>query len=105
MAERGQSMGRHRVRTLMRLNGIWPVWRRKFVQTTDSKHTMAVSPNALKRQFAQVLPNQVWACDITYIRTRIGRLCLAAVLNLNLRKIVRWAMATATSSACLRPFS
>ena len=30
MAGRGQAMGRHRVRTMMRLNGLRPVWRCKF---------------------------------------------------------------------------
>jgi putative transposase len=66
MAERGQPMGRHRVRTLIKLNGLRPVWRRKFVHTTDSKHGLAVSPNVLNRQFEQALPNRVWVCDITY---------------------------------------
>ena len=95
MAERGLAMGRHRVRTLMRLNGLRPVWRRKFVHTTDSKHTMAVSRNVLNRQFDQALPNQAWVCDITYIRTRSGWLYLAAVLDLHSRKIVGWAMSPA----------
>ena len=45
MAERGQPMGRHRVRTLMKLNGLRPVWRRKFVHTTDSKHGLADQPS------------------------------------------------------------
>ena len=93
MAERGLAMGRHRIRTLMLLNGVRPVWRRKFVHTTDSKHTMAVSPNVLDRQFEQALPNRVWVCDITYIRTRSNWLYLAAVLDLHSRKIVGWAMA------------
>ena len=93
MAARGQVMGRHRIRTLMRINGVRPVWRRKFVHTTDSKHTMAVSPNVLDRQFEQAQPNQAWVCDITYIRTRSGWLYLAAVLDLHSRKIVGWAMA------------
>ena len=92
MAERGQPMGRHRIRALMRLNGLRPVWRRKFVHTTDSKHTMGVSPNVLNRQFEQVLPNKVWVCDITYVRTLSGWLYLAAVLDLHSRKIVGWAM-------------
>ena len=92
MAERGLSMGRYRVRTLMRSNGLRPVWRRKFVHTTDSKHSLAVSPNVLSRQFEQALPNTVWVCDITYIRTKSGWLYLAAVLDLHSRKIVGWAM-------------
>ena len=65
MAERGQAMGRHKVRTLMRLNGLRPVWRRKCVHTTDSLHNMAVSANVLNRRFEQALPNRVWVCDIT----------------------------------------
>jgi transposase InsO family protein len=65
MAERGVAIGRHRVRTLMRLNGLRPVWWRKFVHKTESKHAMAVSPNVLNRQFEQILPNKVWVCDIT----------------------------------------
>ena len=95
MAERGMTMGRHRVRTLMRLNGLRPVWRRKLIHTTDSKHGLAVSPNVLNRQFEQALANQVWVADITYIRTRSGWLYLAAVLDLHSRKIVGWAMANA----------
>ena len=89
----GVTMGRHRVRSLMRINGLCSVWTRKFVHTTDSKHAMPVSPNVLDRQFAKPLPNQAWVCDITYIRTRSGWLYLAAVLDLHSRKIVGWAMA------------
>ena len=88
MAEHGLVMGRHRVRTLMRLNGLRPVWGAKFIHTTHSKHTMAVSPNVLNLQFEQALLNQVWVADITYIRTRSGWLYLAAVLDLHSRKIV-----------------
>ncbi len=89
----GVTMGRHKVRRLMRANGLRSVWKRKFVHTTDSKHTMSVSPNVLARQFDKPLPNQAWVCDITYIRTRSGWLYLAAVLDLHSRKIVGWAMA------------
>jgi transposase InsO family protein len=99
MARRGIVVGRHRVRTLMRLNGLRPVWRRKFVHTTDSKHGLAVSANVLNRQFEQALPNSVWVCDITYIRTRSGWLYLAAVLDLHSRKIVGWAMSPAMPAA------
>ena len=99
MAERGMAMGRHRVRTLMRLNSLRPTWRRKFVHTTDSRHGLAVSANVLNRQFEQALPNSVWVCDITYIRTKSGWLYLAAVLDLHSRKIVGWAMSPAMPAA------
>ena len=60
---------------------------------------MAVSSNVLNRQFAQALPNVVWVCDITYIRTRSGWLYLAAVLDLHSRKIVGWVMSRAMPAA------
>ena len=93
LQQQGMALGRHRVRTLMRANGLRPVWRCKFVHTTDSQHTMPVSPNVLARQFEQPCLNRAWVCDITYIRTRSGWLYLAAVLDLHSRKIVGWAMA------------
>ena len=63
------------------------------MHTTDSKHTMPVSPNVLARQFETPLPNQAWVSDIAYIRTRSGWLYLGAVLDFHSRKIVGWAMA------------
>ena len=33
----------------MRANGLQPVCKRKFMRTTDSRHTLAVSPNVLAR--------------------------------------------------------
>ena len=70
VASRGVVIGIFRVRRLMRQHGLRPVWRRKFVHTTDSKHELPVSPNVLNRQFNPTRPNQAWVADITYIRTR-----------------------------------
>ena len=59
----------HKARTLMRANGLCSVWRREFVHTTDSRHTMPVLPNVLARQFDKGRPNLAWVSDITYLRT------------------------------------
>lgn len=40
---------------------------KKFVVTTDSKHSDPVAPNLLNRQFSVSSPNQVWVSDITYL--------------------------------------
>ena len=88
----GMTIGRYRVRSLMKKHQLRPVWKRKFVNTTDSKHDLPVSPNILNRQFDVAAPNQAWVSDITYIRTRSGWLYLAAVMDLYARKIVGWAM-------------
>jgi len=89
----GMTIGRYRVRSLMKKHQLRPVWKRKFVNTTDSKHDFPVSSNILNRQFDVAAPNQAWVSDITYIRTRSGWLYLAAVMDLYARKIVGWAMA------------
>ncbi len=93
LAHRGVPMGRFRVRRLMRENALRPVWKRKFVSTTDSKHDYPVAPNLLNRQFDVAQPNRAWVSDLTYIRTRQGWLYLAVVMDLYSRKIVGWASA------------
>jgi transposase InsO family protein len=77
----------------MREAGLRASWKRKFVSTTDSKHTLPVAENVLNRQFEVAQPNRAWVSDITYIRTAQGWLYLAVVLDLYSRKVVGWAMA------------
>ena len=91
--DRGIPVGRYRIRTLMRINGIRPVWKRKFVHTTDSCHTLPIADNVLDRQFKPAAANISWVADMTYIRTRGGWIYLAAVMDLFSRKIIGWAMA------------
>ena len=55
---------------------------RKFIVTTDSKHSLPIAPNLLNRNFQPDAPNRVWASDITYIQTDAGWLYLAVVLDL-----------------------
>jgi transposase InsO family protein len=100
LQQQGVALGRHRAHTLMRANGLRPVWKRKFVHATDSRHGLAVSPSVLARQFDQPLPNQAWVCDITYIRCRSSWLYLAAVLDLHSRKIVRWESVMRAEQHC-----
>lgn len=95
MADRGLTLGRYRIRSLMRVCQLKPVWKPKFIHTTNSKHDMPVAENILNREFAPVQANSAWVADITYIRTRSGWLYLAAVLDLYSRKIIGWAMAAA----------
>ena len=65
LQSQGISIGRHRVRSLMRVNQLRSVWKRKFVHTTDSKHAMPVAENVLDRQFASASPNEAW---VSYFR-------------------------------------
>ena len=89
----GIQIGRYRVRSLMRQAGLKPVWKRKFIHTTDSRHNLPIAANILDRQFSPAAPNMAYVSDITYIRTGAGWLYLAIVLDLFSRKVVGWAMA------------
>ena len=68
---------------------------RKFVATTDSRHTLPVAQNLLNREYqieAVAGLNRAWAGDITYIPTAQGWLYVAVVLDLKSRKVIGWSM-------------
>ena len=89
---RGIRVGKERVRKLMQQHGIRAHGKRKFVVTTDSKHSLPIAPNLLQRNFTVAAPNEVWSSDITYIATREGWLYLAVVIDLFSRQVVGWSM-------------
>ncbi len=95
VSQMGEKIGRYRARTLMRQTDLRPVWKRKFVATTNSRHDRAIAPNVLNRQFTPAQPNRAWVSDITYVRTVQGWLYVAVVLDLYSRKVVGWSMAPA----------
>ena len=88
----GICVGRYKVRCIMRKQGLVTTWRRKFIKTTNSKHNMKVAENILNQKFNPTEPNKVWVADITYIWTARGWLYLAAVVDLNSRKIVGYSL-------------
>ncbi|GGK40819.1 transposase [Deinococcus malanensis] len=83
-----------RVARLMRVRGLRAKGKRRWVRTTDSRHTMAVCPDLLCRKFAVQQPNLVWASDLTYLPTKEGWLYLAVTLDLHSRAVVGYAMDT-----------
>ena len=93
LRNKGITIGRYKVRQLMHQSNLKPVWKRKFIHTTDSKHDLPIAQNILARQFNPVVPNVAYVSDITYIRTGAGWLYLATVIDLFSRRVVGWAMA------------
>ncbi len=88
----GYRVGKSTVERAMKANGIRAKTKRKFRQTTDSKHKLPVVPNLLARNFSPEKPNQVWASDITYVWTREGWLFLAVIVDLFSRQVVGWSL-------------
>jgi putative transposase len=91
LCEEGFSIGHYATRTLMRKLGLQVQQRIKYKVTTKRKHSDSVAINLLNQQFNPVGINEVWAGDITYLRTREGWMYLAVVMDLYSRRIVGWA--------------
>ena len=87
----GKRVSGKKVARLMRENGLNARVKRKFVPTTDSKHTLPVCENILNREFYASQGGQKWVSDITYLRTHNGWEYLTAVLDLYDRKVIGWA--------------
>ena len=91
----GVTCSEKRVARLMGEMGLKVRRRRRFVCTTDSRHSHRVSPNRLNREYGvgQITGlNRVWAGDMTYIPTAQGWLYLAVVLDLKSRRVIGWSM-------------
>ena len=80
-----------RVLRMMRELGIKARIKRKYVTTTNSKHSNWVYPNLIK-DFLTTGINQVWCSDITYIRILFGFVYLAVIIDIYSRKIVGYAI-------------
>jgi len=88
--EQGLRCGKHRVARLMRNNSIrGEVKKRRFRRTKDSGHSYFLAANLL---IGKEQTEGVWASDMTYIPTSEGWLYVAAVMNVESRKIIGLSM-------------
>ena len=90
----GHRVGRTRVARLMREDGLVGVPQKRFKVTTDSNHSGPVAPNLLQDRPAPSRPDEVWAADITYVRTWEGWLYVATVIDVHSRRVIGWSCAT-----------
>ena len=82
-----------KVLRLMRESDLLCRVKRRWVKTTDSKHSLPRHPNLVKDLTISHL-NQVWLSDITYVRIRTGFVYLAAILDAFSRRVVGYAIST-----------
>ena len=76
----------------MKKLGLVVTQRQAYKVTTKRKHSDSVADNLLEQRFNPEQPNQVWAGDVTYLRTHQGWMYLAIVMDLHSRRIVGWAI-------------
>lgn len=89
----GRLANHKRVLRLLREDNLLALRKKRFVSTTDGRHSWRVWPN-LARFTQPEGPNRQWVADITYLRLR-GEFCyLAVILDVWSRRVVGWALAS-----------
>lgn len=91
LRRRGWTVNPKRVYRLLREDNLLCVRRRKFVVTTDSRHSRIIYAN---RAPTMVLTgvDQLWVADITYIRLQEEFVFLAVILDAYSRRVIGWAL-------------
>ena len=83
----GHEVSRKRVRRLMAIMGLVPIYQRPRTTVPNPEHR--IWPYLLRGMVID-RPNQVWCTDLTYIPMRRGFLYLVAVMDWATRKVLSW---------------
>ena len=103
MQRQGEKCGRHRVRRLMRLMRLVPIYQ---TPNTSKKHPRHKIYPYLLRGLTIDRPNQVWCFDITYIPMRRGFLYLVAIMGWHSRKVLSWRLSNSMEADfCIEAFN
>src|SRR5512142_351878 len=91
----GVEVGQDQVGRLMRELGLQGVRRGRPKRTTVASAGQSVRPaDLVGRNLSAQRPDQLWVCDLTYLRTWVGFAYLALVIDVFSRRILGWALAT-----------
>ena len=91
----GETVGRDRVRRLMRAHGIQGAKRRgKPWRTTTCDPTAMRNPDLVQRDFTAERPDELWVADFTYLRCWEGLVFFSFVIDVFSRRIVGWQFAS-----------
>ncbi|WP_420913266.1 IS3 family transposase [Kordiimonas lacus] len=89
LRRKGHQINVKRVRRLMRLMGLMPIYQKPNTSAPHPRHKRY--PYLLKGLRID-RPNQVWCADITYIPVARGFLYLVAVMDWHSRKVLAWRL-------------
>jgi putative transposase len=94
LERQGVAVGRGRVERLMRSAQIQGAGTAKRRWTTVPDEHAQRPADLVDRQFKASAPNQLWVCDLTYLKTREGFVYLAFVKDVFSRMVVGWQTST-----------
>lgn len=104
LRRRGLKVALCTVDRLMRQLGMQGVRRGKTPRTTIPGTDGVRARDLLERDFTAPAPNRVWIADFTYVRTWIGMVYVAFVVDAYAQRIVGWhAMSTRPADLVLLP--
>ena len=89
----GVDIGRDQTARLMRELGLAGIRRGTINRTTLRDDAASRPADLVNRDFQARRPDQLWVCDLTYIRTWVGFAYLALVIDVFSRRIIGWALA------------
>ncbi len=94
LCRQGVDVGRGRVERVMRQHGLQGAQRAaKRRRLTRADEAASRPADLVERRFEAEAPNQLWVCDLTYLKTYEGFLYLAFVKDVFSRRIVGWQTA------------
>ena len=92
MEQEGIVLTEYKIRRIMRENGLYPVTTVKFKPARKGKRTGNYLDNVINQNFKSKELNEIWVGDITYIKTCLGWVYLAIVLDLYNREVIGYAV-------------
>ena len=92
LEEKEIELSEYRIRRIMRENGMYPETRTKYKPMHNGKVNGRYYRNLLQQNFRTEKKNQVWVGDITYIKTNMGWVYLATVMDLYNREIIGYSI-------------
>jgi transposase InsO family protein len=92
LAREGLNYSRPYIGLLMKEMRLRSVLRKKYVITTDSKHSFPIANNVLDREFSSLKLGEKWISDITYIHVNDHWNYLTTIIDLADRKVVGWTL-------------
>ena len=102
LKRQGEPCSRNRVARLMQHYGIQAKMTRRFKPHRHRHHLVLEPRNLLLDRAPVTQPNEVWVCDVTYIRVGSRWNYLCTIMDLYTRKIIGWQLAKSLDATVAR---